>query len=271
MNFKILLKQLLPPALVTIWQQRGLSLGYYWKGVYSQLRQVPSSGPGFASDQWITLIRNSTERTQAAAKNYGTIPWFVVGDRALLPLLAATIGTYQERVSILDFGGGMGLDYINVNTSLPHHWDISYYLVESPRVCETGAALWTGDERVHFHSTLPQILQVDIVYIRSSLQYVEDYPGLLRQLAGYRPRYFLLVDIPAGDIPTYATGQHNVKGSIYPCWFFNVKEIIELMAQLGYILGFKGGQERKYDCSNFPQSHRLERMCNLLFVQSPPR
>ena len=268
MNFKLLLKQLLPPALISLWQQKALPLGSYWKGVYSRLNQVPSSGPGFASDQWINLIRNSTERNQAAAKNCGTIPWFVGGDRSLLPMLAAAIGADQERISILDFGGGMGLDYANITACLPRRWNIGYHLVESPRVCEAGATLWTGDERVQFHPTLPPNLQVDIVYIRSSLQYVEDYSGLLAQLAGYRPRCFLLVDLPAGDIPTYATAQHNVKGSILPYWFFNVQEIIDIVAQLGYVLVFKGGQEKKYDCSNFPQSHRLEQMCNLLFTQN---
>ena len=48
-----------------------------------------------------------------------------------------------------------------------------------------------------------------------------------------------------------------------------VRPIIEPMARLGYDLVFKGGQERKYDRSNFPQSHRFEQMCSLLFVQSP--
>ena len=112
MNLKHILKQLLPPILVTFWQQKSLNLGYYWKGIYSNLSQVPISGPGFASDQWINLLKTGTEKTRAAAKNCGTIPWFVVNDRSLLPLLAATSGTAQERVSILDFGGGMGIDFI---------------------------------------------------------------------------------------------------------------------------------------------------------------
>jgi putative methyltransferase (TIGR04325 family) len=241
MNLKNLLKELLPPILVTFWQQKMLDLGYYWKGIYSQLRQVPSSGPGFASDHWIGVTKKATEETLAAARRYGTIPWLVVGDRALLPLLAATIGTAPERVSILDFGGGMGVDFIHTIARLPGHWDIARHLVESPRVCETGVGLFASDKRIHFHSSLPLDLQVDIVYIRSSLQYVEDYPGLLRELAGYKPRYFLRVDLPAGDVPTYATAQHNLKESILPYWFFNVQEIIELMAQLSYVLVFKGG------------------------------
>lgn len=269
MKFKTLLKQITPPALVTLWQRKSLYLGYYWKGLYSEFNEVPSSGAGFASDQWITITKKATEEMQAAARSCGTIPGFVIGDRSLLPMLAAVIGTHHERVSILDFGGGMGIDFINVSASLPRHWDITYHLVESPRVCETGPPIYISDERINFYTSLPKDLQVDIVYIRSSLQYVEDYSGLLRKLAGYKPRYFLLVDQPAGDIPTYATTQRNVKGGVYPYWFFNVQEIIDIMAQQGYILVFKGGQEKKYDRSNFPQSHRLEHMCNLLFAQSP--
>jgi putative methyltransferase (TIGR04325 family) len=267
MNFKILLKQLIPPALVNLWKKRELYLGYYWRGVYSQLNQVPASGTEYNSNQLITFMRNFTERFQTAARSCGTIPPFL-GDHTLLAMLAGVIGAHHESISILDFGGSMGIGFISVSTSLPGHWDISYHLVESQRVCETGETLWSGDDRIFFHSSLPKNLQVDIVYSRATLQYIEDYPGLLRQLAGYKAMFLLLADLPAGDIPTYATAQHNLKKSILPYWFFNFQEIIDIMAQQGYSLIFKGGQEKKYDRSNFPKSHRLEQMCNLLFTQS---
>jgi len=45
MNVKTLLRQLLPPALVTLLKQKSLNLGYYWKGFYSYFHQVVSSGP----------------------------------------------------------------------------------------------------------------------------------------------------------------------------------------------------------------------------------
>jgi hypothetical protein len=47
------------------------------------------------------------------------------------------------------------------------------------------------DERIHFSAQLPPRLpQLDIIYLSSALQYVEDYGTLLKTLAGYEAKYF---------------------------------------------------------------------------------
>ena len=99
---------------------------------------------------------------------------------------------------------------------------------------EAGARVFQNDERIRFSDTLPRgVEKVDIVHLGSSLQYIEDWRALIGELARYRPHYFLLTDLLAGDIPTYATAQ-NYYGSKIPCWFFNIQEIISTVAGEGF-------------------------------------
>jgi len=105
----------------------------------------------------------------------------------------------------------------------------------------------------------------------SSLQYVEDWKGLIGDLARYGAEYLLLVDLPAGDIPTYATVQNYYESKI-PYWFFNVKDVIDSVTGAGFKLLFKStyigerlGKEQPLPQKNFPEEYRAGDSCNLLF------
>ena len=136
--------------------------------------------------------------------------------------------------------------------------DAEFHIVESPALVDAGARLFEADRRVNFHDRLPASLPpLDLLHISTALQYVDDYPALLTSLIAYRPRYVLMVDLPAGDIPTFATGQVNVRGSVIPSWFFNAPEIIALVESAGYRVTFKALSEQRFDLGNFPVSHRL--------------
>jgi putative methyltransferase (TIGR04325 family) len=189
-----------------------------------------------------------------------------LGEHALLPLLAATLGT--ERVRVLDFGGGMGIGYATMRATLPETVHVSYRIIEIPPVCERGRSLYLHGEDVSFLEHLPgSTSAVDIVYSRSALQYVSAYRSVLRTLLGYRARYALFVMLPAGDIPTYASAQTNVPGSILAHWFFNIDEILQIASECGYALAMRAPSDRAMDRSDVPASHRLARASNLLFAR----
>lgn len=237
---------------------------YFWDGIYGHYRDVPTHGDRFDGDEWINKTRINTERLLASSREHGSIPKDTVGEHTLLPLLASAVCESAGKVSILDFGGGMGVTYIHLISSLPN-CAVSYYVVEREGIARGGAELFAGDARIHFLSELPAGSDFDIVYMSSALQYVEDYPSLLRMLVAYRAKYFLFVKLSSGDFPTYATAQKNVAGTTLPYWFINVGEIIELMAAGGYSLIYKSALEQHYDQTNFPPEYRMDRACNLLF------
>lgn len=240
-----------------------------WEGIYRHYRDVPITGQRFDGDTWIGKTQAYTRRVLDSSKKYGAIPTEVTGEHMLLPLVASL--ACQEsggKVSLLDFGGGMGIAYIHLISSLVNCRSIDYHIVEREGICEGGARLFEDDKRIHFYPAIPAGLSgLNIVYISSALQYVEDYPSLLKTLSALGAKYFLFVKLSAGDFPTYATAQKNVPGTTLPYWFINVGEIIEIMAAGGYSLIYKSALEQEYDQSNFPDEYRLGRTCNLLFTR----
>ncbi len=241
-----------------------------WQGIYRDFREVPASGRQFDGDIWIQKTRAYTEATLAVAKKQGTIPTQVTGEHMLLPLLAALVCKESNgEISVLDFGGGMGIAYSQLASSLVNCRSITYHVVEREAVCEAGARLFENDKNINFLPQIPSVSpKLDIVYMSSALQYVEDYQGLLKKLTKLGSRYFFFVKLSAGDFPTYATAQQNVPGTTLPYWFINAGEIIEIMAASGYSLIYKSALEQEYDQDNFPDEYRLGRACNLLFSRN---
>lgn len=270
MNIKRLIKRIAPPILVDMY------LGHFrepipepiWEGVYQHFRDVPVSGLGFDGDVWVSESRTYAEALLAASKE-GPIPEEEIGNHTLLSLLASVICNNQGRVRILDFGGGMGVTYLQVTSNLVECGSVEYHIVENESICETGKRFFENDGRIHFHTRLPDnISDVDVVFTRGALQYIEDYKELINNLVSYNPMCILFDALPAGNIPTHATAQRNVKGSVIPCWFFNLDEILDLMASRKYVLIFRGVSEQEHDQSNFPKEYRQERRTHLLFTKA---
>jgi len=245
-----------------------------WEGIYDSFDQCPGHGQGYESDRW---VRQETERIHSllqAIKNDGAIPSVVSYRMNLLPLLAATtaVNSKKNKVTILDFGGGLGSTYISVTAACANSQIVDYHIVESKSICRAGKECFKGNTHIHFYDHLPEKIQdVDIVCLCSSIQYIKDWQGLLKGVAEYDPQYVLLADVPAGDIPTYATVQNYYESKI-PYWFFDVNEIIRMMSSIKFELLFRSscactylGKEQPMPQANFPAEYRVGNSCNLLF------
>jgi len=268
LTWRDIARQTLPPALLAWYRRRrsGPALDFVWNGIYSDVRDAPGNTDAFDSAAWADVMGASAQARDLHAAD--APPWAsVLGDHALLALLAAIVAGERHAVTVLDFGGGAGEAFGRIRTALSNA-AIAYHVVERPAVWERGRQVWAADARIVFHTSVPRDIEPDIVYVSSALQYVEDYAGTLRHLCGAGARYVLLAKLSAGDIPTYATIQQNVPGAAIPYWFLNGGEIVDLMRAAGYRLLFKSALERQYDQSNFPPRYRLGRTCNLLFQRT---
>lgn len=246
-----------------------------WEGVYQNFSDVPVQGPGFDGEKWIS---NSLEKIKSVrAEAVKSIPLPPVSNyrEALLPLLAAMSHHEKSQLRILDFGGGIGFTYYQTMQALPNFDGIEYHIVEREPVCKAGREFF-GDssQNIFFHSELPEDKDgfFDIVHMGSSLQYIEDWKGLLSRLCSLSRKYLLLVDLFAGTIPTFASTQRYYDSRI-PMWFLNVDDLIRVVNSSGYDLTFKSvykptiyGAEQNLPMSNFDETHRLKYACNLLFT-----
>jgi putative methyltransferase (TIGR04325 family) len=267
MNWKRIVKSCVPPIAIDLLRsyKRSISPGYTWEGIYDHYKDVPENGLAFEGDVWVDSMRQLIEGELADRKK--GINSADTVENILLPFLVSVVCAESRSVRILDFGGGLGETYLHVKTLSDKGCQIDYHIVETPRMCEQGIALFQN-QQIHFHSRLPVGLSdVDVVYVSSALQYVEDYVDLLEKLSAYHPRFVLFVKLSSGDIPTYATAQKNVRGSTIPYWFINIETLTQIMRDGGYSLIFRSVLEREYNQDNFPEEYRLKRACNLLFTK----
>jgi putative methyltransferase (TIGR04325 family) len=246
-----------------------------WEGVYKSFKDVSASGPGFSGEKWIQSSFKKIRALRQDAKQKGSVLTVTQYRESLLPLVAAIVLHEFESVRILDFGGGVGFLYYQVLHGLPRIENFEFHIVEIAALCEIGKQYFQNEQHIFFHSSLPREEQLtfDIVHMGSSLHYYEEWKELLSRLCRYKPRYFLFTDLPAGDIPTFATVQ-NYYTSRIPVWFFNLNEIINAMKSQNFDLVFKSayvatvlGQEREIPQDNFEERYRLGHTCNLLFAK----
>lgn len=247
---------------------------FIWEGVYPTVDDTPKRGPGFDQPKLVQkfiLALQKVRKSAGVGRSVRREPHY---NQSVLPVLAGVVLSGRGSVKIVDFGGGIGIDYFRVRSALPPEASLTFTIIESPRVCVAGKKEFFGDSRVRFLVRLPARLSADIVHIGSALQYIRDWKRVLTDLVRRsRPRYFLFTDLPAGDIPTFASVQVYY-GSKIPYWFFNVSDIVTVMRSLGFVLHFRSAYEYRYldtyrnvPVSNFPSQYRLPYSCNLLFVR----
>jgi putative methyltransferase (TIGR04325 family) len=190
-------------------------------------------------------------------------------------MLAAMVYAEQKKLKVLDFGGGIGFTYYQTMGALPQVKNAEYHIVERDAVCKAGREFFEkdGESNIYFHEDIPQEDGAfDIVHLSSAIQYIEEWKKVLTNLCALSPKYLLLVDIYAGDIPTYVSAQ-NYYGSRIPMWFFNLPEFVQVVKDLEYELIFKSVYpavirkvEQDLPMQNLDEKYRLKHACNLLFV-----
>lgn len=243
-----------------------------WEGVFTNFGEGPAVGQGFSGPEWVQRSRQRALDMIERSRGGSSIKSLPNHHTGWLVGLAGLIGAQSQRVNILDFGGGLGFSYLPVATALPAACSLSYVVVETPPVCEEGEDLFSDDPRIRFSASVPEESDWDILHLGSTLHYIEDWQGLLTRLLGLGPRYVSLVDLPAGDIPTFASRQRYY-GSLIPCWFFNLPEIKAQMGRLGFALAAQAPHhaliwgENTFPVANLPEGLRLPHTCDLLFVR----
>jgi putative methyltransferase (TIGR04325 family) len=259
-RLRSLVKGLAPPLLVDM--VRG-GHRFVWEGVYAHLRDVPSHHASYDHGERIREMAAEVTGLLDQVKA-GRKPWM---RHEIFSTVAAIARSTVGRLRVVDFGGGPGIGFVKLLATLPTATELNYHIVDLPGICEEGRRIFAGDDRIQFHTALADIpVSPDITYVNSVLQYLEDYLAQLQALASLAAPWLLLARTATGAIPTFATSQRNLAGQVLPYWFVNRDELVHLLGGHKYRLILESVCEHEYNQSNFPVSHRVGRMRNLLFA-----
>jgi putative methyltransferase (TIGR04325 family) len=266
---KAVVKRLCPPLLLDLARGRPLFSKPLatWEGIYAQLREVPTEN---ASYDYSSRIEEFVTHTGSALTLLKAGKAQHPGWHEPLGLLAASITRGRDQLHVLDFGGGVGLAYVQLLSALRSDVVVRHDVVDLENMCQAGRRLFADDPRIQFHTSLPALAgQLDIVYASSVFPYVDDYAALVRALVGLGASYILFTQLAAGEFPTYAARQLNLSGQVLPYWFLNIHELISLVAAGGYSWVYSAEAGPQYDQRAYPPTHRLGRMKTVLFVREP--
>lgn len=236
---------------------------YGWKNVIYQSREeLPSDVKTFDNPEWVEKQNNRIRN-------------MIISERELLIqrnkiLIQYVNSIKKENVTVLDYGGSLGTSYLPLKDNNSGK-KLNYHVVEVPGMVKTANKVFVSDSCINFSSTIPEDLdQVDIVYIRTSLQYSEDWRKTLQSLFNIGATYFILAHVSAGDIPTYLTLQ--LWGSYeIPYWFINKNELKQVANQnqyncvddhVCYDMTTDAGWETY---KHFPHRYRLQELSNIIF------
>ncbi len=246
---------------------------HIWEGVYQKWNEAPLVGDAFNSDKWLSDQAAYVSAEIAELLDDGISACAVSRD-FVLPVLAAFVLQPGRVLRILDFGGGMASSYPLVMGTTSGCEAIEFHVLESPAICASGRAKLTSCKNLFFHSEMPPAdIDFDIVHAGRSMQYVDDWRGLLAAFAQRKAQYIVLAGLLAGDIKPFVTTQ-NYYGCKIPVRFLNRDEVICTIEDLGYRLIYKAlhfskrlGKEGPLPMDNFPVENRLQHPCQLLFVR----
>lgn len=106
----------------------------------------------------------------------------------------ALAARHKDRISMLDWGGGIGHYYLLAQTFLPGV-EIDYHCKDVPVLCEHGTKLFPQQ---HFYTDERCLDRTyDFVMASTSLHYTEDWQTLLQRLAGATSGYLYIANLPS--------------------------------------------------------------------------
>lgn len=141
----------------------------------------------------------------------------------------------HDRLSLLDWGGGIGHYAIYARALLPQV-DLDYHCRELPLLTAAGRELLHG---ATFHDTDASALgrRYDLVLASSSLHYAEDWRAALAGLAGATGEYLFVTRQPFVRVaPSFVVIQRPHRHGYlteYPGWFLNRDEFLAAASALG--------------------------------------
>lgn len=266
-----LIKPLIPPLLWMFLRKvvSDNNSNKVFDGIYDSLNDVPESN--YNNVDSLDEMFNETSNKLQLYKD--STSWQSNGLSPisnLLPLLIA-LASDEKKITVLDFGGGMGDSYLNCLSALEgSNIDVEFHVIDLETTIEFGMKIFPKDMGIHFHTSVNDVTPaVDIIYIGSTLQYVNDYQTLIQKFVKLSPKYIFLTDNFMGEIETFATTQVNMKDRQIAYWIFKLSEIIDLMAKNGYKkIYMTKNYQPFHNFDNFSDEYKIDDSCNLLFSRN---
>ncbi len=140
----------------------------------------------------------------------------------------------RERLSILDWGGGLGYYYLLAKAFLPENFQLDYHCKDVRTLVRAGRELAPGITWHEDDACLDN--EYDLVMVSGSLQYCREWKPLLKQIRSATKRYFFLTRTPIVKNTASFVAVQRVYGTRILHQQFNEAELLTEIENLGFEL-----------------------------------
>ena len=114
---KPILKAILPKRILnylSMLRKGEYELRQYWSGVYENFSEVPASGKGYFSEVLTKHTRKFTQDALVKLSAHNPLPYDLEEENSYLPLVASLALDTNDKLKVLELGGGMGIGYLSL-------------------------------------------------------------------------------------------------------------------------------------------------------------
>jgi putative methyltransferase (TIGR04325 family) len=207
--------------------------GYsYFRGVFESFEQAIASAPksksiGYNNAALAEEYCNSKAQLETIRDyDYPMLFW----------LQSIFIERKLDNISILDFGGNVGIHFYAYQKYIYYPENLKWLVLDVPEIVKSGKKLSQANpsSKLGFTESIEHISGKDVFMASGSIQYVEDLSVLLKPLIK-KPKYLLLNRIPLGEAEQFVTLQNGGK-VFYAQYVFNRFNFIKSLQEIGYDL-----------------------------------
>lgn len=237
---------------------------------YRRFADIPGNllSSGYAASSYVAHFRRKC-RILARASSC---------DPALIRLAGLIDQSASEHpVAVVDYGGGLGQYFYAARRLWRRGKQVTWQVVDVPAMIVVARRNRPRPRGLRFMSGISTVRRADLVFFRQSLQVIDDYPSVLRDLTTrLRPRALVFSGVPAGSNPDYVTlailaGERGI-----PCHVVNEPRFLRAVERLGYRLASRLVEKIRIDLSNFPAACQLDarrrnRVSTYIFLRTAPK
>ena len=182
----------------------------------------------------------------------------------------------NDKLSILDYGGGAGISYTVLEKSIEDMSAIEYSVYDSFENIQLAKKYLSGKKNLRLFSELNSLnFNYDLLHLGSVIQYIEDlrleFSQLFKVNDQKKPQFILLSDTYVGSNKTFVTTA-DYYGHKHPCKFRSWTDLLADLSSLNYKLKAKipfipqiNNHLNFYDMSNLPEELRIMHTWHLFF------
>lgn len=198
----------------------------FYKGVYGDFNEAIKAIP--------SKFKSDYDLQEAHYKPHKDLSLFRPVNKPLLEPFRTAI---KGISSVLDIGGGVGIDYYAFKQVLDFPGSLNWMVYDVPAAVKVGQDLATKNHcfNLSFITDLKQVKSVDLLLTNGALQYIEPSLSELIDQLPQKPKHLLVNYIPCYAGRTFFTIQ-NLKFSRCPYKIQGRTQFIKEIEEQGYAL-----------------------------------